>query len=130
VARELSLVNPKCVKRTVVTPFFSSRSQRTRSPSHSPARPKPREHQHTGPLNLPILSGYGKRLVTHADAAHTPFAAGAQIRLHEFDLENSFGAPPPFQAVAGIRQRLKDSFGRSFYREFLNNPVVYTCRIH
>jgi hypothetical protein len=89
---------------------------------------KPREDQQAWTLDFVILSGHGKGLLAHADAAHQPLAAGAQIGLHLRGLELPFGTPP-FHAFIGISQRLKDPFRRPFYRDFLNNRAAYTCRM-
>jgi hypothetical protein len=49
-----------------------------------------------------ILSGHGKGLLAHADAAHHPLAAGAQIGLHLRGLENFPSAPHHFMRSSGL----------------------------
>ena len=68
---------------------------------------KPGENQQMWTLDFPILSGHGKWLSAHADAAHHPLAAGPQVRLHVRDHEPPFGAPPS-HTLAGISKCLKD----------------------
>ena len=69
---------------------------------------KPGEDQQTWALDFVILSRHDKWPAAHGDAAHCPFAAGAQIRLDVGYLESAFGAPP-FHTLSGIGQGLERS---------------------
>src|ERR1700737_45924 len=67
---------------------------------------KPREDEQARTLDVAILSAPPEGLPIHANTAHHPLPAGAQVRLHVSCLKAPFGAPP-FHTLIGMGQRVK-----------------------
>jgi hypothetical protein len=49
---------------------------------------KPSEDQQAWTLDIAILARHSERLPAHADSAHHPLAAGAQVGFHVRDLKS------------------------------------------
>ena len=91
--RELSLAKPEWVKRTVVTPSDSCRSNRTMVSVACSSESGNQVNESTRGRSIVRYSPATKRLSAHTKSAHHPTAAGTQVGLHVRGLESILRGP-------------------------------------